>query len=70
MSLATTESLIWASSSSFSNRFFSAVRTATRSLRYPVRSRSRRIGGGGTKLGRSICRSATLHSHTASSRSV
>ena len=28
------------------------------------------IAGGGTKLGRSICRSATLHSHTASSRSV
>ena len=35
-----------------------------------VRSRSRRMSAGGTKLGRSICRSATLHSHTASSRSV
>ena len=34
MSLATTESLIWASSSSFSTRFFSAVRTPTRSARY------------------------------------
>ena len=33
MSLATTRSLIWASSSSFSTRFFSAVRTATRSHR-------------------------------------
>ena len=30
---ATVESLIWASSSSFSTRFFSAVRTATRSAR-------------------------------------
>ena len=48
----------------------SAVRTATRLARYRVRSRSSRIGGGGTKLGRSICRSATLASHTASSRSV
>ena len=67
---ATTDSLIWASSSSFSTRCFSAVRAATRSTRYRVRSRSRRIGGGGTKLGRSICRSATLHNHTASSRSV
>ena len=70
MSEATTDSLIWASSSSFSTRCFSAVRTATRSDRYRVRSRSTRIGGGGTKLGRSICRSATLHNHTASSRSV
>ena len=45
MSEATTDSLIRASSSSFSTRFFSAVRTATRSTRYRVRSRSRRIGG-------------------------
>jgi hypothetical protein len=33
MSLATTLSLIWASSSSFSTRCFSAVRAATRSTR-------------------------------------
>ena len=33
MSLATTESLTWASSSSFSTRCFSAVRAATRSAR-------------------------------------
>jgi hypothetical protein len=33
LSLATTDSLIWASSSSFSTRCFSAVRTATRSAR-------------------------------------
>ena len=39
-----TDSLIWASSSSFSTRFFSAVRTTTRSTRYRVRSRSSRIG--------------------------
>jgi hypothetical protein len=70
MSEATTDSLIWASSSSFSTRCFSAVRASTRSRRYRVRSRRRRIGGGGTKLGRIICRSATLHNHTASSLSV
>ena len=70
MSEATTDSLMQASSSSFSTRFFSAVRTPTRSTRYRVRSRSRRMSAGGTKLGRSICRSATLHSHTASSTSV
>ena len=69
MSDTTEDSLIWASSRSFSTRFFSAVRTTTRLARYRVRSRSSRIGGGGTKLGRSICRSATLASHTASSRS-
>ena len=33
MSLATTDSLMQASSSSFSTRFFSAVRAATRSMR-------------------------------------
>jgi hypothetical protein len=33
LSLATTDSLSWASSSSCSTRFFSAVRTATRSAR-------------------------------------
>ena len=33
MSLATTLSLIWASSSSFSTRFFSAVLAAIRSAR-------------------------------------
>lgn len=50
MSEATTDSLICASSSSFSARCFSAVRAPTRSIRYRVRSRSRRICGGGTKL--------------------
>jgi hypothetical protein len=70
MSLATTDSLIWASSSSFSTRCFSAVRAPTRSIRYRVTSRNRRISGAGTKLRRIICRSATLHNHTASSLSV
>src|SRR3954454_7830318 len=53
-SLTTTDSLISASSSSFSTRCFSAVRTASKSTRYRVRSRSSRIAGGGTKRGRSI----------------
>lgn len=70
MSLATTLSLIWASSSSFSARFFSAVRAPTRSALYRVTSRSCRISGGGTKLGRIICRSATLHNQMQSSLSV
>ena len=70
MSPATTDSLIWASSSSFSTRAFSADLASTRSTRYRVRSRRIRIGGGGTKLGRSIWRSATLHNQTASNRSV
>jgi len=39
MSLATTDSFTPASSSSFSTRCFSAVRTATRSVRYRIRSR-------------------------------
>ena len=69
MSEATTESLMQASSSSFSTLFFSAVRTSIRSTRQRVRSRSFRIGRGGTKLGRSICRSATLHNQTESSTS-
>jgi hypothetical protein len=34
------------------------------------RGSPRRIGGSGTKLGRIICCSATLHNHTASSLSV
>ena len=54
MSEATTESLMQASSSSFSTRFFSALRTLTKSTRYRVRSRNRRMSAGGTELGRSI----------------
>ena len=37
----------------------------TRSTRYRVTSRNRRISTGGTKLGRSICRSVSLHNQTA-----
>ena len=57
MSEATTDSLMQASSSNFSTRFFSAVRSPTRSIRYRVRSCNWRIGRGGTKLARSIWRS-------------
>ena len=70
MSLATTDIMISESSSSFSTRCFSAVRVVIRSTRYRVRSRSSRNAGGGTNDGRSICRSATLQSQTASNRSV
>ena len=70
MSLATTESLIWASSRSFSTRFFSRVRSATSPARYRVRSRSTRIWAGGTNAGRIMPRSATRASHTASHLSV
>jgi hypothetical protein len=66
LSLATTDSLMQATSSSFSTRYFSAVRAPTRWIRYRVGSRNWRSGLGGTKLARSICRSATLHSQTAS----
>lgn len=37
MSLATTDSLSWASSSSFSTRFFSALWSETKLIRYLVR---------------------------------
>ncbi len=51
MSLATTESLMQAFSSSFSTRFFSALRTSTRSARYRVRSRNPRIVAVGHETG-------------------
>jgi hypothetical protein len=51
-------------------RCFSRVRSRISVRRYRVRSRHRRIGGGGTKLGRHVPRSTTLASHTASSLSV
>src|SRR5215204_4636807 len=47
-----TDNLIPASSSSFSMRCFSRVRSAVSAARYRVRSRKRRIGRGGTKLAR------------------
>jgi hypothetical protein len=70
MSLITLDSLIWVSSSSFSARCFSRVRSWIKVRRYRHRSRSSRCHGGGTNDGRSIPRSASLHNQTASSRSV
>ena len=48
MSLATLDSLIPASSSSFSNRWISRPRSRVIIVRARVRSRSSRIGAGGT----------------------
>ena len=70
MSLATTLNLIWASSSSLLDPLL---------FRGPGRHQIRPVAGHvpqlpdwswGTKLGRSSCRSASLHSQTASSVSV
>ena len=70
MSVITLDSLTWASSSSFSTRCFSPVRTRVRCRRYRVWVRSRRISSGGTKLDASDPRSVILASHTESSLSV
>ena len=67
---ATEVSLICASSSSFSARCFSAVRSRMRLRRQRVRSRSSRMGPGWTSDGRHMPRSATLASQTASSLPV
>ena len=67
---ATAEILISARSSSFSSRAQYRDRSCTRSARSRVNSRSRRISGGGTKLGCSRPRSVSLASHTASFLSV
>ena len=67
---ATAEILIRARSSSFSSRAQCRVRSCTRSARSRVYSRSRRISGGGTNDGRSMPRSVSLASHTASFLSV
>ena len=67
---ATAEILISARSSSFSSRAQYRVRSCTRSARSRVNSRSRRISGGGTNDGRSMPRSVSLASHTASFLSV
>ena len=66
----TEDSLIKAPSSSFSSRCHSRVRSRTSCSRVRVRSRSARISGGGTKLGRSSPISASRAIHCASSRSV
>jgi hypothetical protein len=71
MTLEATEvSLIPASWSTFSSRWISATRASIWVLRYRVSSPSSRIGGGGTKLGRTIPCAATSASHSASERSV
>ena len=59
-----------ASSSSFSSRCRHRVRSWTRSVRARVKSRTRRIAAGGTKLGRSIPHWVSRASHIASSLSV
>ena len=66
----TEDSLIRAPSRSFSSRCHSRVRSRTSCSRVRVRSRSARISGGGTKLGRSSPISASRAIHWASSRSV
>src|SRR6266498_3934911 len=59
---ATLESLIPASWSTFSSRWIARVRSSTWATQSRVRSRSRRISGGGTKLGRtSPCSSSWQH---------
>ena len=66
----TDDSLTRAPSSSFSSRCHSRVRSRTSCSLVRVRSRSARISGGGTKLGRSRPISASRAIHCASSRSV
>ena len=69
-SLATEVILIMASSSSFSSRCRTRVRSRTRSVRARVKSRTRRIAAGGTNDGRSIPHWVSRASHIASSLSV
>jgi hypothetical protein len=68
--LATDESLISASSSSFSSRCQHRVRSWTSRVRSRVYSRSARIAAGGTKLARSSPSSVSRASQIASSLSV
>ena len=66
---ATLVSLIPASWSTFSKRWIVRVRSLLCALRSRVRSRSRRISGGGTKLGRTspCCTSWQIHSESLTS---
>ncbi len=64
MSVSTEEILIRASSSSFSIRCLTRLRSSTRSNRARARSRTWRIGSAGTSEGVTIERSASLASHT------
>jgi hypothetical protein len=63
------ESLIPASWSTFSSRWIVRARSLACALRRRVRSRSRRISGGGTKLGltRPCCTSWQIHSESLTS---
>ena len=66
---ATLEILIPASWSTFSSRWIVRVRSFPCAVRSRVRSRSRRISGGGTKLGRTnpCCTSWQIHSESLTS---
>src|SRR5215469_272112 len=70
MSETNTDSLVPASSSSFSGRCLSRVRSVVSAARYRVRSRNRRIGLGGTKLARTSPCSTSCVIHAESVRSV
>jgi hypothetical protein len=63
---ATEETLISARSSGFSSRCQCRARSRVRSVRSRVNSRSRRMSYGGTNEGRSMPRSVSFASHTAS----
>jgi len=66
---ATLESLIPASCNTFSSRWMARVRSSTRVLRYRVKSRSSRIGGG-TNEGRTKPCSTSCAIHAESATSV
>ena len=70
MSVATADSLIPASSSSFSSRCTSRVRSRVMVVRARVRSRSTRIGCGGTNDARTSPWAPRSASHAASETSV
>ena len=72
MSEATTDTLMQASSSSFSTRFFSAVRTPDQGFG-PIPgqvSQPPDVGGWHEAWAAASAAQASLHSHTASKRSV
>ena len=70
MSLATKVSLMPASSSTFSMRWTSRVRSRVRIVRARVRSRSSRIGSGGTNEARTRPCAPSCASQAASDTSV
>ena len=70
MSLATEDSLIPASSSSFSNGWTSRPRSQVIAVRVRVRSRSWRIGAGGTNEPRTSPCAPRSASHAASETSL